>query len=272
METNHEVPRGSWPPTGRALSSWIVVALLVGVALVFGTARLSGISLMRPDAQRAQASVRIWSSLDTLKAGRTEAHVSLSEVASGPGVIGIGSLSGLRGEIAIVRGEPWLSYALPGGGVRVERPGVRDEQATFLAVADVPAWQSQSLDSAVAFEALAGELERRAWQAGLDTSEPIPVLIEGALSSIELNVVNGPALGNQTPTDERMADVAIRAAVPAAEGTVVGFLASRGGDRLIHRGKRVHLHVVLPATGHVGHLDSVVVGEGSVLRLPRAVK
>jgi hypothetical protein len=272
METNHEVSRISGPPAGRALSSWIVVALLVGVALVFGTARLSGISLMRPGAERARASVRIWSSLDALKAGRTEAHVSLSEITSGPSVVGIGSLSGLRGEIAIVRGVPWLSYALPGGGVRVERFGVGDEQATFLAVADVPAWQSQILDSPVAFEALAGELERRASQAGLDTSEPIPLLIEGALSSIELNVVNGPALGNQTPTDERMADVAIRAAVPAAEGTVVGFLASRGGERLIHRGKRVHLHVVLPATGHVGHLDSVVVGAGSVLRLPRAVK
>lgn len=269
METNHEIPRRSWPPASRALSSWIVVALLAGVALVFGGARLSGISLMpRPAAARDPATVRIWSSLSDLKDGRTGSHVTLSDVPSGPSVIGIGSLSGLRGEIAIVRGAPWLSYALPGGGVRVERFGVGDEGATFLAIADVPAWQTQTLDAPVGFEALAGELERRASAAGLDTSQPIPLLIEGAFSSIQLNVVNGPALGNQTPTDERMADVAIRASVPAAKGTLVGFLASRGGERLIHPGKRLHLHVVLPATGHVGHLDSVVVGEGSVLQLP----
>ena len=202
METNHEISRSSRPPSTRALWSWIVVALLTGVALVFGVARLRGISLLpNSAADPAPASVRVWSSLDSLKAGQTGPHVTLADVPSGPGVIGIGSLSGLRGEIAIVRGVPWLSYALPGGNVRVGRFGVADEAATFLAVADVPEWQSQTLDAAIGFEALPAELERRARRAGLDTGQPIPLLVEGALSSIELNVVYGSALGNQTPTD-----------------------------------------------------------------------
>jgi hypothetical protein len=138
---------------------------------------------------------------------------------------------------------------MPGGGVRVERFGVGDERATFLAVADVPAWQAQTFEAPIGFEALPGELERRAAQAGLDASHPVPLLVEGTFSSIELNVVNGPALGTQTPTDERLSEVKIRASVPEARGTLVGFLASRGGERLIHPGKRVHLHIVLPATG-----------------------
>ncbi|MDQ2646561.1 MAG: acetolactate decarboxylase [Myxococcota bacterium] len=270
METTHEVPRQS-PPGRRSLSSWTVVGLLACVALLFGLTRWRAISLMPRTAERAPASVQVWSSLESLKAGRTGPHVQLADVPSGPNVIGIGSLSGLRGEIAIVRGAPWLSYALPDGGVRLGRFGVGDEAATFLAVADVPAWRAQTLEAEIAFDALPAELERRAVQAGLDTGEPIPVLVEGAFSSLELNVVNGPALGERAPTDEHLAEVAIRSALSEANGTLVGFLASRGGERLIHPGKRLHLHVVLPATAHVGHVDSVVVEPGSVLRLPAAL-
>ncbi len=271
METTHEVPRQSRPPGGRSLSSWIVIGLLACVALVFGVTRWRAISL-RPSADGAPASVKVWSSLGSLKAGRTGPHVQLADVPSGPNVIGIGSLSGLRGEIAIVRGAPWLSYALPNGGVRIGRFGVGDEAATFLAVADVPAWQAQTLEAAVEFDALPAELERRAARAGLDIGEPIPLLVEGTFSSLELNVVNGPALGDRTPTDQRLAEVAIRSELPDATGTLVGFLASRGGERLIHPGKRIHLHAVLPATAHVGHVDSVVVGAGSVVRLPAALE
>jgi hypothetical protein len=246
-----------------------VVGLLVCVALLFAVARWRAIS--HGSAQGSPVGLQVWSSLDSLKAGRTGPHVQLSDVPSGPNVIGIGSLSGLRGEIAIVHGAPWLSYALPGGGVRPGRFGVGDEAATFLAVADVPAWQSQTFDAEIAFEALPAELERRAVQAGLDTGEPIPLLVEGSFSSLELNVVNGPALGDRTPTDQHLAEVAIRSQLPEATGTLVGFIASRGGERLIHAGKRMHLHVVVPATALVGHVDSVRVLPGSVVRLPAAV-
>ena len=67
-----------------------------------------------------------------------------------------------------------------------------------------------------------------------------------------------------------MAETAIRASVPSAKGTLVGFFASDGDARLIHAGERVHLHVVLPGTGQVGHLDAATIGSGAVLRFPRA--
>jgi len=271
MEANHEVPRRSWPPISGKLSSWIVLAALVGVALVFGIARLSGTSLLtRSSAQSAPNTVRVYSSLERLKAGQTGAHVSLSDIPSRPGVIGIGSLSGLRGEIAIVRGTTWLSYALPDGSMQLGGSGARNESATFLAFADVPDWDSQTFEAPVRYEALADELQRSASEAGLDTSKPIPLIVDGEFSAIELNVVNGPALGNELPTDERLKKTALRASIPSAKGSIVGFLAARGGERLIHPGQRFHLHVVLPVSGHVGHLDSVTVAPGAVLRLPRA--
>jgi hypothetical protein len=272
VRTHDDIPDAPKRQSSLALLGWAFLGSLVGAALVYGFTAARGASPLTRvgiPVARPPGSVRTWSSLQALSAGHTGPTVTLSTVPSGPGVIGIGSLSGLRGEVAIVRGTTWLAIALPGDAVRHQRSNASDETATFLAVADVPEWQSQSFTSPVVFDALAGELERRVNEAGLDVTGPIPLTIEGPLSAVNFNVVNGPRLGNDTPTEERLAEIAIRASAPSATGTLVGFFAARGDERLIHPGERMHLHVVLPSTGQVGHLDGATVGSGAVLRLPR---
>jgi hypothetical protein len=150
----------------------------------------------------------------------------------------------------------------------VENPASSDQSAGFLALADVARWQAQRFDEAVPFERLADELERRATHAGLDASRPFPLLIEGTFSAIELNVANGGALGAEKPTPERLRATAVRSNLPSARGTVVGFFANHNGERLVHAGERLHLHVVLPDARQVGHLDSARIEAGSLLRLP----
>jgi hypothetical protein len=255
-----------------ALLGWAFLGALVGAGLVYVVTAAQGASPLTHagvPVPRPPGSVRTWSSLPALSAGQTGPTVMLSTATSGPGVIGLGSLSGLRGEVAIVRGTTWLAIAVPGDAVRYQHSTASDETATFLAVADVPEWQSHPFTSPVPFDALAGELERRVKDAGLDATAPVPLTIDGPLSAVNFNVVNGPRLGSDTPTDERLAEIAIRASVPSATGTLVGFFAPRGDERLIHPGERMHLHVVLPSTGQVGHLDGANVGSGAVLRLPR---
>jgi hypothetical protein len=189
---------------------------------------------------------------------------------SGPGVVALGSLSELRGEIAIVRGTRWLSYAEPGGRVRVARAASSDESAAFLALADVARFQTQRFEQPVPFDRLASELERRAAGAGLDTSRSFPVLVEGRFSAIELSVVDGAALGSERPTRERVQDTAVRTSLASGEGSIVGFFAGQDGERLVHLGERLHLHVVLPADQRAGHLESARIEAGSSLRLPSA--
>jgi alpha-acetolactate decarboxylase len=253
------------------LVGWGIFALLLAVALAVAFIRARGpVVSPRVDVpvEEAPGGIRSYSSLAALTAGSTGPTLPLAQVPQGSGVIGVGSLRGLRGEVAVVRGERWLSYALPDGSTRAERHVGGDEAATFLAVADVPEWQTQTFESPIPFERLASELEQRAVRAGIEPAVPFPVLIDGRFSQIQLNVVNGPALGADTPTRERLAKVALRAALPSGEGTIVGFFANRDGDRFIHPGERLHLHVVLPAAGHVGHLDSATIDPGSVLWLP----
>jgi alpha-acetolactate decarboxylase len=212
-------------------------------------------------------SIRIYGSLPGLFEGETEAKVSLKDVPPRPGIVGLGSLSDLRGEIAIVRGVTWLSYPGLGNSMTVESNPLKPESAGFLALAEVQRWQSDTLETAVPFDQLAGVIEERARRAGIDPNRPFPLLIEGTFSAIELNVVNGPGLGSEKPTQERLRDTAVKVSRERGEGSIVGF-AGGGGEGLIHSGQRFHLHVVLPVAQEVGHLDSVRVEAGSLLRLP----
>jgi alpha-acetolactate decarboxylase len=218
--------------------------------------------------ERTPSGIRTYGSLPALLDGQTEAKVSLHEVPARPGVVGLGSLSDLRGEIAIVRGVTWLSYPALGKRMSVESNPLKPEAAGFLAFAEVNRWQSETLETAIPFDQLAGVIEERARRAGIDPNLPFPLLIEGVFTAIDLNVANGPALGSEKPTKERLRDTAVKVKLPRADGSLVGFFAVSGGERFVHSGQRFHLHVVLPVAQQVGHLDSVQVEAGSVLRLP----
>jgi hypothetical protein len=260
----------------KNLPPWVDLRVLGLVLLTVFVAvfsyRFAGVQPL-PSALEAEAlegtpgSIRAYGSLPGLFEGETDGKVSLEDVPPRPGIVGLGSLSDLRGEIAIVRGVTWLSYPGLGNRMTVESNPLRPESAGFLALAEVNRWQSDTLETAVPFDELAGVIEERARRGGIDPNRPFPLLIEGTFTALELNVVNGPAVSSGKPTKERLRDTAVKVSLPRGEGSIVGF-AGRGGERLIHRGQRFHLHVVLPVAQQVGHLDSVRVEAGSLLRLP----
>ncbi len=274
IRSPHEVPQTPLSRPTLPPAAWIALALAALAALAYGFIVVGrGPSLVtRPGipVERPPGPVRVWSSLSELKSGKTGPTVALAEVPTGPGMVGVGSLSELRGEVAVVRGTTWVAYALSDGTTRTMRLERDRESATFLAVASVPSWHDDMVSAPLSLDQLADEVERRATRLGLDRSAPIPLTVDGTFSDIRLNVVNGPAIGSDQPNDERLRETAIRYSVPSAEGTIVGFFAAQNGERLIHEGERLHLHVVLPNERRMGHLDSATVGAGAVLRLPAA--
>jgi alpha-acetolactate decarboxylase len=246
--------------------------VLVGALLGYAVIRWHGLSLGLKSSgaviEGTPGSVRTYGSLPELFAGKLGPKVSLATLPSGPGVVAVGSLTDLRGELTIVRGVTWRSYPESGRGIRTSTEPGSGESAAFLALADVPRWQEQKLMAPVPFERLAAELEERARRAGIDTKMPFPVTIDGTFSEIHFNVENGAALSSAPPTEARVRETAVKGWAPAGEGTIVGFFAAKHGERFVHAGERMHLHIVLPALERAGHLDSATVEPESVLRFP----
>lgn len=229
------------------------------------------ISSLKPAAPSPAATaafpITLHNSLEGLTKGRLGAAASLEALPQSRGLVGIGSLSGLRGEIAIVNGETWVSYP-DGEGARAERLEGRDELAAFLATSDVKAWAAEPLEHKLYFEGIPAEIERAVSKTNLDRARPVPILIEGEFSELKFNVVDGSALTNDEPSRQDMLETAKTVAVPRARGTLVGFYSQAERPELIHPGKRVHLHVVLPEAKQMGHLDAVAIEPGAQLRLP----
>lgn len=270
--SHHELPRPPLTSSRATVVWWLALGVLVGGLLGYAVVRWHGLSLGLKGTgvalEGTPGSIRTYGSLPELLAGKTGPKVSLATLPSGPGVVAVGSLTDLRGELTIVRGVPWRSYPESGRGIRISTEPGSGESAAFLALADVPRWQEQKLDALVPFERLAMELEERARRVGIDTSRPFPVMIDGTFSEIHFNVVNGAALGSARPTEARLDDIAVKGFAPVGEGTIVGFFAKKHGERLVHAGERLHLHVVLPGVERAGHLDSAQIEPHSVVRFP----
>src|SRR5262245_56650509 len=114
-------------------------ALLLALALTAGCRRAPP----RPQAQpraAAPVEVRTWGDLGAIMhEGKMDPLVTVARLV-GPHVYAVGALAGLRGDVTILDGTPWISYPAEPWTIRVEhQPG--DVAATLLVAATVPTWR-----------------------------------------------------------------------------------------------------------------------------------
>lgn len=225
-----------------------------------------------PGDEEAPSGVLTYSSLDDLFAGRVSSHLDLSELSPASPLVGVGSLSGLRGEIAIFDGQIWVSYPDDSPARRTT-----SEQAAFLAVAKVDAWHRVTLTQDVGWQELPEALANHVRTSGASSNEPVAVRIVGRLEDIELNIVNGPALDLKQDAPRPIAkhelsQKATKRSFAQARALVTGFYARDNGQAYIHPGQVLHLHVILPDLEQMGHLDAVTLPRDTALEVGRPVK
>lgn len=195
--------------------------------------------------------------------------VSLSALKGDPNLVGLGWLSALRGEIAIVPNEIWVAYPKDDGTPRANVLGPSDETAAFLVTASVPAWQTLPLPEDTAFDDLADAVEQLGASAGLDVERPFPFLVEGSLANLEYHVVDGRSFQDGGALSSEVLRVAAAKGKRASvEGLLVGFYGEEGQPEFLEEGSRLHIHVVLRAEQQMGHVDRVDLPRGITFRVP----
>lgn len=201
--------------------------------------------------------------------GATRPVVSLPSLGNDPNRVGIGRLSGLRGEIAILPGETWVAHRSDDGASVGRQLGNADETAAFLATSVVRNWQPIPLSQDVSFAELPNAIQELAQRAGLNPDRPFPLLIEGALANLSFHVVDGRAFpsGVKISPQELMVSAA-KNKYSSVEGTLVGFFGKHGHPELLEPDSRLHLHVVVPSKNQMGHVDHVDLPRGATVRVP----
>jgi acetolactate decarboxylase len=245
---------------------------LVAVALAACTGKQSEPDLM--PASRVMAAPRVtlttYGSLsDVMKEGKTGPAVWLRKMGDDPSLVGIGALSGLRGEVAVLDGNVWLGYSTNATSPHGRALSGTDETAAFLTVASVPEWQTFTLATRVHGADLALRLEKLAGDAGLDARLAIPVVVTGRFENLRYYVADGRGLISGRPILEKeLAQTSSRTAHANAKGVLVGFFSTGAHPAMLHPGVRHHLHVVLPEKTEIGHVERVDLEVGTTVRLP----
>ena len=199
---------------------------------------------------------------EVMREGRTGGRVSLSAVARSSRTVAIGALEGLLGEVAIVDGAVWIARA-DARGVWFERGLLEETRAALLVATDVPRWRRIPIERDV--ERLDDFLAEIAGREALSRFRAWPFVIEGELHDLRAHVLCGacPKAGAIDPVLEPQ-----RRSTDRDQGLLVGFHAADSAGELTHHGERSHVHVVIEREPFVGHVDSVAVVSGAVLRGP----
>lgn len=198
--------------------------------------------------------------------GQTGATARLSEHLPDEHLFGVGALSELRGEVTIIGGEVFLSYA-DGSSVRTETSTTSDESATLLVLGSVHDWVSATTSGPIPFDAFDAELEALARQAGV-SSETFVFTLEGRMQDVAWHVIDGTKLeGGGSSHHDHMA-AALRGEAEEANVKLVGFFSERHQGVFTHMGSNTHAHVVTARAG--GHLDGGTIPIGTTIRFSRA--
>lgn len=213
----------------------------------------------QPD-RRWDGTVQQWGAMrEVLALGKSQARLKLADVVKEPHAYGVGAVAGLMGEVTILNGKAYVAQL---EGEFVTSTILPEHEATLLAAAYVPTWQSLAIESTFDSDQLMAFIKSQAQQNNINTDEPFPFLIEGRLSA-SAHIINGscPRAGGEEP---------IRFECKDRAGTIVGIYAENAAGTLTHHGDVSHMHVVFenePAQS--GHVDDVVVMQGAVLKIPK---
>jgi len=182
-------------------------------------------------------------------------------IMSGP-TVGVGAVSGARGEITIIDGALVVSYGKPGA-----HPVPTADTASLLATASCKAWQKVKIDRDVAPQDIEPFIAGAARAHGIDPSSSFPFEAHGAIAHFVMHINIAPTKGAHG-MNEPMAITVVRKGVELP-GDVAGlYVADDLMGIVTHFGEHAHSHWIAPDHRATAHLDRWGLKAGTTLLLP----
>lgn len=202
--------------------------------------------------------------LRVVLAGDLGSHVSLERLAGLPHLYAVGPAAGLRGEITVVDGRPYVSR-VEDGRVVVER-SFRHE-AAFLVWAQIARWHDLDIpETVVDGRALEDFVVKRTRESGMAIETPFAFAVTGVAAHVSLHILD--RRDDRPHSRERHEEIKVPFAIERRAVDVVGFCSPRHAGIFVPAGRRTHMHVCSRDGGVAGHVDDLRLGPGMTLRLP----
>jgi len=248
-----------------------ILAAILPCLLLLGYVVSGGNSAARPPGSW-DGEVRVHGALRAmLHEGQIGAMVTLDTMLPNPHLYAVGALADLSGEISVVGGKVYLSYPSGAEDTRTETTSQSTAGAALLVAAEVSVWHSVTTETSIRFEKLDEAIGKLAVSAGMNLDERFPFLLEGVFEDLQWHVIDGKRLAAGEASHQDHLAASIQARLERAPATLIGFYSAGDQGVFTHMGSKTHIHCVLDSPLASGHVDSVTIPAGTVVKFPAAL-
>ena len=204
--------------------------------------------------------------LRAVLAGDLGSHASLEPLADLAHLYAVGPLAGLRGEITVVDGRPYVSRVEDG---RIVVDPSFHHEAAFLVWAEIARWHDLDIpDTMLDDRGLEDFVVERSRESGMAIEMPFAFVVTGMAARVSLHILDRRY--DRPHSRERHEEIKVPFAIERCAVEVVGFCSQRHAGIFVPAGRRTHMHVCSRDGAVAGHVDDLRLGPGMTLRLPAA--
>lgn len=177
----------------------------------------------------------------------------------------LGALEGLKGEVLILAGKPYISTA-QGEGLDISHS--LSHKATLLVYSTVSHWIATLVPGRVStYQQLEKYVESAARKQGLDTNKPFPFLLKGRVKSIDWHVIDWKE-GDTEHSHEKHIRSGPHGTLEGQDVEILGFYSKHHHAIFTHHSTNMHLHFKTSDGRIAGHADDLLLGSEITLELP----
>jgi acetolactate decarboxylase len=200
---------------------------------------------------------------DVMWKGELFSKIQLNTINPKKGLYGLGPEAFLRGEILINNGKTYVSKVLTDTTMTVKK--MPDAEAPFFVYAHVNEWNEIRLPSSLKS---IKDLETFIDSKTKDKKRPFAFKLEGDISKATIHIqnlpegttVSSPKEAHQGQTNYELDNESVE---------IIGFFSTEHQGIFTHHDSFLHMHLITKDETKMGHLDSVVFNEMTLL-LPKS--
>ena len=198
--------------------------------------------------------------------GDLNAYADLNAFHSTHHFYAIGALEGLKGEILVLDGVPYIS-SVQENSLKIDDSF--DYKASLLVHSQISKWDTTNIDEEVqTYAELEDFVAATAQSEHIDITKPFPFLLEGLADSLSWHVINWPE-EDSVHTHEKHIRSGLHGTLQSVEATILGFYSDSHHAVFTHHTTNMHLHFLSNDRSLTGHVDRLVLGKGMKLLLPK---
>lgn len=200
-----------------------------------------------------------------MQKGDLSAAIDLQKLSKTKHVYALGPVEGLRGEITIWDGQPSIARISDG---KIQISEKFDVRACFLVYSQVQSWHETPIpDEVQTLEQLEAFVAAAAKRLQIDTDRPFPFAVRGKIAKVSFHIVN--KTDNLPHNREQHDRIKVHFTSENVPGRLIAFYSNRHHGVFTHHGVNTHVHFISDDRKQSGHVESLRIGAGAKLLLPR---